>query len=220
MAITQPPCSAARTTTGTSPSDNQKGSALPGRATCSAGMVSAFMPVAYRKDRCDQRGENAPDARSNALRIRVGKVGRAKGGHGHERAPQRRGVEIGLGNSTARRRWKCVKVWRTSAPVSRQSAASGAPPPAPSQSDPGQPSIPPSRPRVGPRFEQQGAILAPRDPDHALTHRLFGLRGLAGQGRPERPQPAPAQACHHGQMPQAGLRGVQIVAPRSMTACA
>jgi hypothetical protein len=42
------------------------------------------------------------------------------------------------------------------------------------------------------------------------------FRGSSAAMPPRRP----AQAWIQGQMPQAGLRGVQTVAPRSITACA
>jgi hypothetical protein len=52
-----------------------------------------------------------------------------------------------------------------------------------------------------------------------VAHRLGLFRGLGGQIA-AMPWPAPRRAAISGQMPQAGDFGVQIVAPRSISACA
>ena len=80
--------------------------------------------------------------------------------------------------------------------------------------------MPPSRPRRRPR-PQQHAIVAAAAP----RRRRRGAARLppsapCAAASPARPPRAPRQAASHGQTAQAGRFGVQIVAPRSISACA
>ena len=65
-----------------------------------------------------------------------------------------------------------------------------------------------------------------KDPDMVILDIMLPRRSGFGRFGSRRgnslavPARRAAQGPAHGQMPQAGLRGVQTVAPRSMTACA
>ena len=80
--------------------------------------------------------------------------------------------------------------------------------------------MPPSRPAGGAGLDEHRAVGAQRQPGGAVADRLRRLRRPARQLRRRCPRGGAAQAAHQGQMPQAGARGVQMVAPRSITAWA
>ena len=121
--------------------------------------------------------------RSCALRITVG---RSLGRKACFSKTIRSSRVVSVGNvavQTHRIRWKWVKVWRTSPAKACQSAAKGGESAGASdQTDPGQPSMPPSRPFVGAALQQQGSgPYALGDIDMAIP-RGFGLfRCLARQ---------------------------------------
>ena len=154
---------------------------------------------------------------TSALRISVGRSAGRKSARVRN-APRSGAASATSARITRRIRWKWVKVWRT-VPISRQGPGRGSVPPAPSQSLPQKPSMPPSSPRAGRWSTSQapsGRCASQSLPWRCGFSGFFALRGrLAAM-----PSARARQGSRQGQRPQAGLRGVQIVAPRSITACA
>jgi hypothetical protein len=158
-----------------------------------------------------------------ALRITVGRsAGRNRACRRIRRAGRMR-IRI---DTTAirsdRRRWKWVKVWRTSRPGSCQVGAEEVGPVrgSPSaQSDPGQPSMPPRRPEGG-RVSRRNAPSIRGGQGRRCHGAPAWLSSASWRAAPLRCPVAPRRPAIRGQMPQAGDFGVQIVAPRSMSACA
>src|SRR5690606_18800051 len=170
---------------------------------------------------CSAAGRLSPlSPTRSALRITLGSIGSSSSAGRNMPAPASKPAGTSA-TITRGRRWKCVKVCRTSTPASRQPASnggcgSGGPS---AQSVPGNPSIPPSSPRAG-RSSTSTAPSA-RTTSHAMPCRtgrsVFGVLRGSSAAMPRR---RPAQGSCQGQIPQAGRRGVQMVAPRSITACA
>jgi hypothetical protein len=100
----------------------------------------------------------------------------------------------------------------------RQSASAGASPPCAVPGVAGKPKHPAQKALVGAAFQQQRAV-AVADPDLPWRVGFSGFGGLARQVGGN-PVARAVQMVIQGQIAQAGLRGVQIVAPRSITACA
>ncbi len=156
-----------------------------------------------------------------------GQIGGAKVAAWHETARYRGRASCGHdgGNQPSGSRWKCVKVWRTSAgqllPVAKAGwIGSGAGSPWSTQSGTGPAQHSAQKSLVRAAFP----TATPRPsaaPDRAMPCRVgLGFFGVFRAGRRPSPFDARGKASRHGQIPQAGDFGVQIVAPRSITACA
>ena len=154
---------------------------------------------------------------------RVGE--RAARREAHSRRRLRSGSD-GSRGSTVSSSGKCVKVWRTgpgaaaSGPrAAHRAALSRRRNPATIRSS-ATSAMPPSSP-VGGRVRSSTAIVAAAAP----RRRRRGAARLPPSGpcaaaSPARRAARPRQASSHGQTAQAGRFGVQIVAPRSISACA
>ncbi len=102
------------------------------------------------------------------------------------------------------------------APVGRQRRAAALPRPSRS---PANPACPPSRPRSARVSSSQAPSSRRAIQTVPCRTGLASFAALRGSSACT-PAARAAQSCHQGQIPQAGLRGVQIVAPRSITAWA
>ena len=118
-------------------------------------------------------------------------------------------ADVGPARPAARsRRWKWVKVWRTSAPRSRQSAASGGRgggTPS-TQSLLGRPIMPPSRPGGRPGLDQDGAVARAPPGRRCRAGSAWRASPACAAARRRCPARRPAQAPTSGQTPQAGAR--------------
>ena len=80
--------------------------------------------------------------------------------------------------------------------------------------------MPPSRPFVGPRAHQEVAVGADHHEGGAAAQLALRASPPCAERSRHRRAPAPRNASVHGHSTQAGFFGVQIVAPRSIMACA
>ena len=150
------------------------------------------------------------------------RVGRADGSNASAgtKAPRVGSAPVGTSarsRSSVTAKW--VKAWAIVPAGCQAASIGGAPPPPVSQAVPGQPSVPPSIPRAGRRSSSQ-APSARRASQSVPCRSGLGALG-ARRGRASAiPVRCPAQRARQGQSAQAGRRGVQIVAPRSITAWA
>ena len=127
---------------------------------------------------------------------------------------------------TARSSAKCVKTWAIR-PARRQSAAKGAPSAvvvavdaAPSSRSSALRAMPPSRPLSGRLAQQHRAVAAHRDEGRAARAAAFRASAPVAETVRDRRDGARAQSSRSGHSMQRGRFGVQIVAPRSIIACA